>query len=111
MMKSAQEMQTIKTNYEAKVAELIEAAKKLEDPDEIMARAARVAELAKAVEQLRTEMDAKQQELMKKMGGGIGIFGGAGGFGESAFGVGGIDIDVLPVFPKEGLPLPNFDPK
>ena len=111
MMKSAQEMQAIKAKYDAAVAKLIEEAKKLEDPDSVMTAAAKVAALAKEADELKQEMDTKQKEMMKKMGGGIGVFGGAEGGAIELKGFGGGGIDVLPVFPKGGFPIPDFGPK
>ena len=106
MMKSAEEIQAIRTKHEATLDLLIATAKKLEDSEGLAANALKVAALAKEVELLRAQIDAKQKEMMTQLGGGPGLFGGGEvDATDEPFGANEAEVEIFP----RNL-LPKFDP-
>ena len=103
MMKAAEEIQAIRTKYDAAVAELIDTARTLDKPDEQKADPAVVAALANTAAELRQQLERKQKEMMTNLGGGGELLG-----GEIELDNDTDDAGAVEIFPQ-GL-LPRFDP-
>ena len=112
MLKATQELQTIRSEYETTVENLIQAAKRLEDSPSATAD---VAALAKKAEQLRQQAAAKQHALWKAASRGAFL---NKAFGQRSFGSthseepspdtrGG--INMWPITPRSEFLQPQYD--